>query len=126
MTGNQYLTGLTLFFIGYVLFEVPAQIVMKIWSPRLWLPTLTFLWGLVSTLLGVVQSRDGFYVARFFLGVAESGLFPGIVYYLSFCESTPYPSYETGFGLGAYKQCLGNAYGELKNFFQNPFEKAPR
>jgi MFS family permease len=83
MTGDQYLTGLTLYFIGYVLFEVPANIVLKLSSPRFWLPTLTLVWGVVSTLMGVTQSRAGFFVVRFFLGVAEAGLFPGIVFYFS-------------------------------------------
>lgn len=76
MTGNEYLTGLTLFFIGYVLFEVPANIVLKLWTPRLWLPTVTIAWGIVATLLGVVQNKGGFFGARFALGVAECGLFP--------------------------------------------------
>ncbi|RMZ80627.1 hypothetical protein DV738_g2586, partial [Chaetothyriales sp. CBS 135597] len=83
MTGNQYLTGLTLYFIGYVIFEVPCNIVLKLWTPQMWLPTLTFAWGVVSTLMGVTQNYPGFLIVRFFLGVAESGLFPGIVYYLS-------------------------------------------
>lgn len=83
MTGNQYLTGLTLYFIGYVLFEVPCNIVLKRTSPRVWLPTLTIVWGVVATLLGIVRNLAGFFVARFFLGVAESGLFPGVVYYFS-------------------------------------------
>jgi hypothetical protein len=83
MTGDQYLTGLTLYFIGYVLFEVPCNIVLKIWTPRAWLPTLALAWGIVSTLMGVTQSLAGFFVVRFFLGVTESGLFPGIVFYFS-------------------------------------------
>jgi MFS family permease len=83
ITGNQYLTGLTLYFIGYVIFEVPCNIVLKIWSPKLWFPTLTVAWGVVSTLMGVTQNRAGFFIVRFFLGVAESGLFPGIVFYLA-------------------------------------------
>ncbi|KAL8715207.1 MAG: hypothetical protein Q9220_001165 [cf. Caloplaca sp. 1 TL-2023] len=81
--GNEYLTGLTLYFIGYVLFEIPCNIVLKLTSPRLWLPTLTLAWGVVATLLGVVQNKGGFYAARFFLGMTESGLFPGVVFYLS-------------------------------------------
>ena len=44
---------------------------------------LTIAWGIVATLLGVVQDRTGFLIARFFLGVTESGLFPGVVYYFS-------------------------------------------
>ncbi|KAJ9137506.1 MFS transporter [Pleurostoma richardsiae] len=83
MTGNQYLTGLTLYFIGYVIFEVPCNIVLKRTSPRLWLPTLTIAWGIVATLLGVVQNLAGFFVARLFLGITESGLFPGVVFYFS-------------------------------------------
>ncbi|KAK3360338.1 major facilitator superfamily domain-containing protein [Lasiosphaeria hispida] len=83
MTGNQYLTGLTLYFVGYVIFEIPCNIILKRTTPRFWLPTLTILWGIVATLMGVVQNLAGFFVARFFLGVAESGLFPGVVYYFS-------------------------------------------
>src|ERR1700742_3872421 len=40
MSGDQYLTGLTLYFIGYVLFEVPCNLVLKVWSPKLWFPSL--------------------------------------------------------------------------------------
>ncbi|KAI9806243.1 MAG: hypothetical protein M1825_006358 [Sarcosagium campestre] len=83
ITGNQYLTGLTIYFIGYVLFEVPCNIILKRTSPRQWLPTLTIAWGIVATLMGVSQNYAGFLAARFFLGVTESGLFPGVVFYLS-------------------------------------------
>ncbi|KAF2723450.1 MFS transporter [Polychaeton citri CBS 116435] len=83
ITGNQYLTGLTLFFLGYVIFEIPCNIILKKTTPRLWLPTLTIAFGIVATLLGVVQNMAGFFVARFVLGAVESGLFPGAVFYLS-------------------------------------------
>ncbi|KAK2053051.1 major facilitator superfamily transporter [Colletotrichum caudatum] len=83
MTGNQYLTGLTLYFIGYVLFEIPCNIILKRTTPRFWLPSLTIAWGIVATLMGIVTNMAGFFVARFFLGVTESGLFPGVVYYFS-------------------------------------------
>ncbi|KAI1383814.1 MFS general substrate transporter [Hypoxylon trugodes] len=82
ITGNQYLTGLTLYFVGYVLFEIPCNIVLKRTTPRLWLPTLTIIWGVVATLAGIVQNLAGFLTSRFFLG-AESGLFPGVVFYFS-------------------------------------------
>ncbi|OTB03889.1 hypothetical protein M426DRAFT_12182 [Hypoxylon sp. CI-4A] len=74
-TGNQYLTGLTLYFLGYVLFEIPCNIILKRTTPRIWLPTLTIIWGIVATLTGIVQSLAGF--------LAESGLFPGVVFYFS-------------------------------------------
>ncbi|KAK8233864.1 major facilitator superfamily domain-containing protein [Phyllosticta capitalensis] len=83
MTGNQYLTSLTLYFIGYVLFEIPCNVILKRTTPKLWLPTLTLVWGIVATLMGCTQNLSGFFAVRFFLGVAESGLFPGVVYYLS-------------------------------------------
>ncbi|OJJ45017.1 hypothetical protein ASPZODRAFT_70544 [Penicilliopsis zonata CBS 506.65] len=83
MSGDQYLTGLTLFFIGYALFEVPSNLVLKRTTPRIWLPTLTLVWAIVATLQGVVQSYPGYLASRFFLGVAEAGLFPGVVFYLS-------------------------------------------
>ncbi|RDW62295.1 hypothetical protein BP6252_11728 [Coleophoma cylindrospora] len=83
ITGNEYLFTLTIYFIGYVLFEVPCNIILKRTTPRFWLPTLMLAWGIVATLLGVCQNFAGFVVARFFLGVTESGLFPGVVFYLS-------------------------------------------
>ncbi|THV07805.1 MFS general substrate transporter [Dendrothele bispora CBS 962.96] len=83
MTGNQYLTSLTLYFVGYVLFEIPCNIVLKLTTPKIWLPTLTLVWGIVSTLMGLTQNLVGFFLVRFFLGVTESGLFPGVVFYLS-------------------------------------------
>lgn len=88
MTGNQYLTGLTVFFIGYILFEVIWNIILKRVGPRIWLPLITFVWGIVATLQGVVQYNGGqtgvagFFVVRFFLGLTEGGLFPGVVFYL--------------------------------------------
>ncbi|PYH99394.1 MFS general substrate transporter [Aspergillus ellipticus CBS 707.79] len=83
MTGDQYLTGLTLYFIGYVLFEIPCNIGLKRTTPRIWLPTLVLVWGVVATLLGVVQNYAGYITSRTALGIAESGLFPGVVFYLS-------------------------------------------
>lgn len=74
---------MTLYFIGYVLFELPCNVVLKNTTPRQWLPTLTLIWGVVATLLGIVQTYPGYLASRFFLGVAESGLFPGVVFYLS-------------------------------------------
>lgn len=51
--------------------KIPCNIILKRTSPRLWLPTLTIAWGIVATLLGVVQNLAGFFVARFFLGVGK-------------------------------------------------------
>lgn len=63
--------------------KVPFKVVLKKTTPRIWLPTLTLVWGIVATLLGIVQNYSGYLSSRFFLDVAESGLFPGVVFYLS-------------------------------------------
>lgn len=83
MTGNQYLTGLTLFFIGYIAFEVFWNVVLKVVGPKLWLPSITIVWGVITTLQGVVHNLPGFFVIRTFLGITEGGLFPGVVFLLS-------------------------------------------
>lgn len=63
--------------------QIPCNVVLKLSTPQIWLPTLTMVWGIVATLTGIVQNRAGFFAARFILGVTESGLFPGVVFYLS-------------------------------------------
>lgn len=63
--------------------QIPCNVILKRTTPKLWLPTLTLVWGIVATLMGCTQNLSGFFAVRFFLGVAESGLFPGVVYYLS-------------------------------------------
>ncbi|KAF1922947.1 MFS transporter [Didymella exigua CBS 183.55] len=111
MTGNEYLTGLTLYFIGYVLFELPCNIILKRTTPKFWLPTLTVAWGIVATLMGVTQNKAGFFVVRFFLGVTESGLFPGVVYYLSMW----YKREERQYRISLFFSCasLAGAFGGI-------------
>jgi len=76
----QYNTALTMFFIPYVIFEIPSNILMKKLSPRVWLSGCMFMFGLVSVCQGLVQSYGGLLATRFFLGVFESGMFPGCFY----------------------------------------------
>ncbi|QIW99183.1 hypothetical protein AMS68_004701 [Peltaster fructicola] len=89
MDNGQYLNGLTLFFVGYVLLEVFWNVILKRIGPKAWLPTIGVVWGIVSLLQGFIQNKPGvsgvagFYAVRFFLGVTEGGLFPGAVFYLS-------------------------------------------
>ncbi|ODV90603.1 hypothetical protein CANCADRAFT_2334 [Tortispora caseinolytica NRRL Y-17796] len=83
MTGQQYNIALTLFFITYSVFEIPSNIALRYIRPSIWLPLLIFTWGTVMTLFGVVQNYKGLWAARFFLGVAEAGFFPGAIYCLN-------------------------------------------
>ncbi|CAF0839698.1 unnamed protein product [Adineta steineri] len=83
ITANEYLWSLSIFFVGYTLFEVPSNIVLRRWRPSRWLAVIHMALGIVSMCMGAVQNAAGLLACRFFLGVIEAGLFPGIVYYLS-------------------------------------------
>ena len=79
----RYNTALTVFFVSYSVFEVPSNIVIKLIRPSIWISILCFAWGVVMTLMGVVNSYHGLVIARFFLGVAEAGFFPAATYLLT-------------------------------------------
>ncbi|CZR63260.1 probable permease of the major facilitator superfamily [Phialocephala subalpina] len=83
MTGPEYNWCLTVFFFTYCAFEVPSNLMLKRLRPSIWLPTIMVAWGIVMTLMGIVQSYHGLLIARLFLGVAEAGLFPGVAYYIT-------------------------------------------
>ena len=73
-----------IFFIGYVLFEVPSNIVMERVGARLWIARIILTWGLLSAGTAFVSSPNQLYVLRFLLGVAEAGFFPGMILYLTY------------------------------------------
>ncbi|KAM7184257.1 Major facilitator superfamily domain containing protein [Naviculisporaceae sp. PSN 640] len=83
MTDDEYNWCLTAFFFTYAAFEVPSNLLLKKLKPSRWLPTIMVAWGVVMTLMGIVQSFSGLLAARIFLGVTEAGLFPGVAYYLT-------------------------------------------
>ncbi|KAF8883084.1 MFS general substrate transporter [Gymnopilus junonius] len=83
LTGNRYNIALTMYFIPYCLFECPANLVLKRFHPSRWLPGITIVWGIVMTTMGLVKNYPQLVGVRVCLGVAEAGLFPGVVYYLS-------------------------------------------
>jgi MFS transporter, ACS family, tartrate transporter len=83
-----YGLGVGVFYLTYVLFEIPGAIIVERWSARKWIARIMISWGIVTILTGFVQTVGQFYVARFFLGAAESSFFPGMIVYLThwFCE----------------------------------------
>ena len=83
MTGPQYNWCLTIFFFTYCVFEVPSNLLLKKFRPSIWLPSIMVSWGLVMTLMGLVQNYHGLLIARLFLGVTEAGLYPGVAYYIT-------------------------------------------
>lgn len=82
LTGVEFNTALTVFFVPYVLFEIPSNMLLKRFSPRLWLSVCCFGFGLVTLLQGFVQNYSGLLAARFFLGLFECGMVPGCYYLL--------------------------------------------
>ncbi|KAK4242406.1 major facilitator superfamily domain-containing protein [Achaetomium macrosporum] len=81
--GVEYNTALTIFFVPYVLFEIPSNILLKHFSPRVWLSLCCIGFGFVTAMQGLVQNYSGLLATRFFLGVFESAMFPGCFYLLS-------------------------------------------
>jgi MFS transporter, ACS family, tartrate transporter len=75
--------GSGIFFAGYVLLEIPGTLLVELWSARKWIARIMITWGLVGSLAGLIHTAHEFYWARFFLGVAEAGFFPGVVVYLT-------------------------------------------
>ncbi|KAH7183386.1 major facilitator superfamily domain-containing protein [Fusarium flagelliforme] len=90
LVGNQYNIASTIFFVPYIIFEVPSNIILKKVRPSIWLSFLVLSWGIVMTCMGVVQNFEGLVACRVILGVFEAGFFPGAV----FIVSSWYPRHE--------------------------------
>jgi MFS transporter, ACS family, tartrate transporter len=78
-----YGLGVGIFYVTYVLFEIPGAIIVERWSARKWIARIMVSWGLVTILTGFVRSAGEFYAARFCLGLAEASFFPGMIVYLT-------------------------------------------
>ncbi|KAL9631100.1 MAG: hypothetical protein Q9164_006076, partial [Protoblastenia rupestris] len=83
ITGGQYNACLTIFFVSYALFEPLTNILLKRLRPSIFLPVIMVLWGIVMVTMGLTHNFQGMMAARWWLGLTEAGLFPGINYYLS-------------------------------------------
>jgi MFS transporter, ACS family, tartrate transporter len=75
--------GSGIFFIGYLVFEIPGCLIVERWSARKWFARIMVSWGLVTALMAFIKTPLHFYLVRTLLGVAEAGFFPGIIVYLS-------------------------------------------
>ncbi|KAL7268603.1 hypothetical protein RUND412_008765 [Rhizina undulata] len=79
----QYNIALSIFFVSYVSFEIPSNILLKRFSPSIWLPSICLGWGIVTTIHSVVHNFGGLVAVRIVLGFLEAGLFPGVVFLLT-------------------------------------------
>jgi MFS family permease len=73
-----------IFFFGYLLFEVPSNLLLEKIGARLWIARIMITWGVISGATLFVKSAGAFYALRFLLGFAEAGFFPGIILYLTY------------------------------------------
>ncbi|CAN9113731.1 unnamed protein product [Alternaria sp. RS040] len=80
---HQYSIGLCVFYATYIASELPSNLVLKKMSPKIWLPLLTSVWGILTMCLGFVTNFASFVTVRALLGCAEGGLLPGMVLYLA-------------------------------------------
>ncbi|WP_194166340.1 MFS transporter [Mycolicibacterium sp. P9-22] len=83
MSDAVYGLGAGIFFLGYMLFEVPSNLILVRVGARMWLFRIMFSWGVISALMMFVENAWHFYVMRFLLGVAEAGFIPGVLLYLT-------------------------------------------
>jgi len=84
--------GAGIFFLGYVLFEVPSNVILHRVGARMWIARIMITWALISGAMVFVKTLITFYVLRFLLGVAEAGFIPGILLYLTYW----YPAHRRG------------------------------
>jgi ACS family tartrate transporter-like MFS transporter len=83
ITDSLYGFAAGIFFLGYCLFEVPANLMLAKIGARRWLALLLVVWGAVSVLTAFVDGRSEYVWARLLLGVAEAGFYPGVIFYLT-------------------------------------------
>jgi MFS family permease len=75
--------GVGMFYVSYVLFEIPGAILVERWSASKWIARIMISWGFITIPTGFVRSAGQFYAVRFLLGVAEASFLPGMIVYLT-------------------------------------------
>lgn len=94
--------GAGIFFVGYFIFGVPANMMIERFGARRWISLIMVCWGSISISMTQVSSEIGFYVLRFLLGVAEAGFFPGMILFLTFW----FPKREHGMAVARFMTAI--------------------
>jgi ACS family tartrate transporter-like MFS transporter len=76
--------GASIFFVGYLIFQVPANLILEKIGARRWMFLILTVWGLLSAAGALMQGEYSYYTLRFFLGVSEAGFFPGMLLYMTY------------------------------------------
>lgn len=83
-SNTVYGLGAGIFFLGYVIFEVPSNILLHKVGAKLWIARIMISWGVIGAAMAMVKTPTQFYLLRFLLGVAEAGFIPGVLLYLTY------------------------------------------
>ena len=111
LDGTKYNAALAVFYILYVLIDIPSNWLLKVVGGGRYLPILACCWGIVGTCMGAVKSYGGLIACRLLLGACEGGMFGGIILYLSMF----YKRHQLMFRLGIFYCAapLSGAFGGL-------------
>ncbi|OKL59804.1 hypothetical protein UA08_04950 [Talaromyces atroroseus] len=111
ITNHQYATALSVFFVFYVVSELPSNLILKRMTPKFWLPFLVFVTGIIVMCIGFVKTYAQFIAVRVLLGIFEGGLYPGSLLFLS----TLYTREELALRVGIFYSAasLSGAFGGL-------------
>jgi MFS family permease len=107
MSEAIYGLGASLFFIGYLVFEIPSTLAVHRFGARGWLARIMFSWGIVTILLAFAYSTTSFYILRLLLGIAEAGCYPGLIYFIGLWFPQSYRVAVVGV------LTLGSAFGNM-------------
>lgn len=94
--------GAGIFFIGYCVFGIPSNLLIKRFGPRRWISSIMVVWGLVTVMMCSIKDANTFYLLRFVLGAAEAGFFPGMLYYLT----TWFPPRQYGVAVARFMSAI--------------------
>ncbi|ABE29377.1 major Facilitator Superfamily protein [Paraburkholderia xenovorans LB400] len=83
LTASSFGLAAGLFYIGYLVFEIPSNLAMAKYGARVWLARILVTWGFVTVALAAAQGVTSFYILRILLGVAEAGFYPGALFFLT-------------------------------------------
>ncbi|CAF1165643.1 unnamed protein product [Adineta steineri] len=123
LTPEQYRWSLSIFFIGFAIFELPSNIILRRWKPSKWIALIVFLWGIVAVSTAAVRNASTLLLCRFLLGLFEAGYFPGLVYYTSLWYERKEQAFRLGFFLsfatlaGASNGLLAFAILQIKSTY---------
>jgi MFS transporter, ACS family, tartrate transporter len=113
--------GGSVFFLGYMVLQIPSNLMLFRFGARLWLAAILIVWGAVAALMAFVTNVLSFDVLRFVLGLAEAGLLPGLALYVTFWFPTRYRARAVGGYIiaGAFAAILGGPFSGLLLTYTN-------